>query len=131
MVDNASMTQQMPVPNLPLLRKVLDHIDAHPEEWDQWQFARVVSCGTAFCVAGHAAVMSGAEPVFSPGSDRTCTFRTAEGWTVDVESYARDLLGLTPDEASVVDGGLFDTANDRADVQRIAEAIAARAGEVL
>src|SRR6478609_6380573 len=53
-----------PVPNLPLLRKVLEHIDAHPEEWHQSVWAMETSaseCGTAFCVAGHTVVMAGGE----------------------------------------------------------------------
>lgn len=50
--------------NAPLLRKVLDHITAHPEEWDQTDWASMTSCGTACCVAGHAAVMTGHTPDF-------------------------------------------------------------------
>lgn len=43
--------------NWPLLTKVVSHIIAHPESWDQTVYAN--TCGTAFCVAGHAAVMVG------------------------------------------------------------------------
>jgi hypothetical protein len=45
--------------NVPLLRKTLEHIEAHPEEW----FQGVWSCGTAGCFAWHAAMLDGAEPI--------------------------------------------------------------------
>lgn len=45
--------------NVPLLRKTLEHIEAHPEEWDQSSW----SCGTSGCFAYHAAMISGGEPV--------------------------------------------------------------------
>lgn len=43
-----------PTPNLPLLRAVLAQIDAHPERWNQKDYATRGECGTAFCVAGWA-----------------------------------------------------------------------------
>ena len=41
--------------NVENFKRVLDHIKAHPETWDQkgWH------CGTAHCFAGHAEIMSG------------------------------------------------------------------------
>jgi hypothetical protein len=42
-------------PNLDLIDAVMDHIDTHPEEWDQERWL----CGTAACFAGHAALLSG------------------------------------------------------------------------
>jgi len=43
--------------NWPLLIKVIIHIIEHPETWNQRFYATV--CGTSFCVAGHAAILSG------------------------------------------------------------------------
>lgn len=40
-------------------KKVLDHIEAHPETWNQRHWHS--DCGTAHCVAGHAQIMSGKE----------------------------------------------------------------------
>lgn len=46
------MTDQKP--NAELAYKVLDHIDAHPEQWDQKHW-----CGTAMCFAGWTVALSG------------------------------------------------------------------------
>lgn len=51
------MTEQMttelvldvaPTPNIPLLRKVMEHIESHPDEWDQNYWRTATDCGTAF-----------------------------------------------------------------------------------
>lgn len=134
--------EELPRPNLPLLRKVLDHIDAHPNEWYQSEWGirtdsypltfidgNAPACGTAFCIAGHAAVMSGATPVW--GEEGNLSYiRPPGGGFADVQEFARKALGLTHDEASSLDG-LFAAENDRDEIQRHAEAIAARAGERL
>lgn len=121
-----------PVPNLPLLRKVLDHIDAHPEEWHQslWGMETSNACGTALCIAGHAMVMSGyatSERTGVPG--RPLEFFTPDGRCVEYTEaeHGQRLLGLTRAEAEY----LFRGGNTRQVVQRYAEAIAARAGERL
>lgn len=137
MVDSISL--EPPVPNLPLLRKVLDHIDAHPEEWNQgtwgenfatysdpeaakrYEEARLGRplCGTTHCIAGHAVAMT--EGIRWVGAN--VRPMVDDGWYA---AGAR-VLGLTADEAS----DLFESDNRREDIQRIAEQIAARAGEVL
>lgn len=129
-----------PVPNLPLLRKILDQVDAHPETWSQtvWGIQRQVegaACGTAFCIAGHAAMMTGAEPFWDKRGGGGGTWvlnlvRDADGQPWEVDAYARAQLGLTEDEASCY-RGLFDPGNTRERVQEIAEQIAERAGETL
>lgn len=73
---------QFHVPNVPMLRKVYEHITQHPDAWDQerWGTARVdftkrvrdsygrftrpsveTACKTAFCFAGHTVQMTGYE----------------------------------------------------------------------
>jgi len=47
--------------NVALLRKALEHIDAHPEEHDQRSWARKSSCGTTMCLAATVAVLAGHE----------------------------------------------------------------------
>lgn len=47
--------------DVPLLRKALDHITAHPEEWRQSWWVSKTDCGTACCLAGHVALMTGHE----------------------------------------------------------------------
>ncbi len=99
------MTEQSTV-NVPLLRKVLDHITAHPEEHDQREYGVRTNCGTAYCLAGHVAVMQGHELRFrkaeysGDGRARATHGAGAEiavaaipgGGTV--EQTARDALGL-------------------------------------
>lgn len=46
-----------PTPNAELAYRVLDHIDAHPKNWDQHHW-----CGTAKCFAGWAVELSGETP---------------------------------------------------------------------
>lgn len=148
-------TEALPKPNLRLLRKVLNHIDKHPESyyqgawatrWGSWvrqsQRYRWVSymdrktkkvrrrkatmCTTSYCFAGHAIVQAGHD------------FRTM-GLHDDLEidgrhtsiyrviDKARELLGLTQEEANA----LFEGDNTRRDVQDVCEQIWRRAGKTL
>lgn len=79
--------------NVPLLRKVMEHITEHPEEHDQQQW-----CGTACCIAGHAALMTGWQmQTFSCGS--TSSYLTRDGLRDHAESIAMEELGLGRAEA--------------------------------
>jgi hypothetical protein len=117
-----------PKPNLPLLRAVLAQIDATPERWDQSMWALRTECGTAFCVAGWAVHISHPDAGLKfdhYGEAFTCTL---PGFgDVYILDEARRLLAITGTEANY----LFSSFNSRSDVQRHAEAIAARAGESL
>jgi hypothetical protein len=92
--------------DVPLLIKVLDHITAHPEEWDQETWAIKTSCGTACCVAGHAVVMAGHTLQFGsyyPGT--SSAMRVSDGRSI--ENVARQELGLSVDQADL----LFNSSN--------------------
>jgi len=117
----------LPTPNLPLLRKVLDHIDAHPEEWRQGGWAIETECGTACCIAGFAVAMTEGLVKDSIGDLEPASGRE---WPV----AGRAALGITEAESgtgSFISPGLFCQDNSRAEVQAIAESIAARGGERL
>jgi hypothetical protein len=90
--------------NVPLLRKILEHITAHPAEWNQQNWGLQTDCGTAFCVAGHAVAMTGHTLVWRGqmlvGVDDG---RTA----ADIRRTAREELGLTGEQAGV----LFESDN--------------------
>jgi len=132
-----------PTPNLPLLRKVLGHIDNHPREWNQstWgmQTQSETACSTAHCVAGWAVVFDGTHDVtYSPHSGRMRIDGQQEILAHPVSGghlrcyaaafiHGRNALGLTDSEAT----RLFQGNNERYDIQRIAETIANRAGEKL
>ncbi len=93
------MTDQ-PTINVPLLRKVLEHITAHPEEHNQAVWGVRTQCSTAYCLAGHALVMSGvdlrwSEPAVEGGY--ATTDYTVRG--EEIYDAAADLLGLTRRQA--------------------------------
>jgi hypothetical protein len=84
--------------NVPLLTRVLDHITVNPKEWEQANWAVKTSCGTACCVAGHAAVMTGHTPDFSRGYGRTDM--TSDGRLI--YEVAQQELGLGADQADAM-----------------------------
>jgi hypothetical protein len=97
-----------PTPNAELAYKVLDHIDAHPETWDQATW----DCGTTACFAGWALRLSGGysenDVVYGPPS--------LAGMTVERAAYKV----LRIDEASSgPDAWLFDQDNTREDLGRL------------
>lgn len=112
--------------NVPLLTKVLDHITAHPKEWNQGLWAvQGETCGTTCCVAGWAAVMSGHTLDFEERSC-PCTQCEVEGakaasYTTEGEficNVAQRELGLTVSQA----GFLFSGTNNLDDLWFLANA---------
>ena len=106
-----------PTPDVPLLRRAVGWVEseaAKPWEVREWQqqFWRSYHpfCGTVYCVAGYVDHIAGRDTNFDTIADS-----------------ARQLLGLTGREGKA----LFAAHNTAADVRRIAEDIAARAGERL
>lgn len=85
--------------NVPLLRKVMEHIAAHPEEWEQEEYAVQRPCGTAYCVAGTVAQWAGEEFAFEcmPGDRIVAMSRLSSGERV--EDFAREALGLSCTQA--------------------------------
>lgn len=53
--------------NIPVLRKGLEHITAHPEEWSQGDWLVRTECGTAGCLAGTLALQAGFTPFWLAG----------------------------------------------------------------
>lgn len=113
-------------PNIPLLRRTLDHIRAHPEEWRQGYWR----CGTTMCFAGHAAFLAGGE-WFHP-EDPMCSYMVAQPGEVTylrgavrVEDRARRVLGLTEGQADE----LFAGINTLGEIETLIDEICAEAGE--
>lgn len=110
--------------NVELLRKVLEHITAHPEEWRQEEWATATKCGTAFCLAGHVALTVGHEINFDGGQtiwDQPgvrSTDSVAGGRRI--ADVAADALGIDAFAAAKGRGGLFYPHNTLADLWRIA-----------
>jgi hypothetical protein len=91
--------------NVPLLRKVIEHITEHPSEWGQGNWGLKTACGTSHCFAGHAAILSGYEPVWvhtwdGENAPQVMLAVSRHGYTEDNPFHAAaDLLELTPEEA--------------------------------
>lgn len=114
-----------PTYNTDLLMQVREKIANEPEKHHQAAWALASSnpaeggdCGTAYCVAGWAAVLDG----------QTLEWRESYGgvwvadWTTGGEAiwaYARTALGLTPRE----DVRLFSAENSRDYVLRVLDAL--------
>ena len=125
----------MMTPDLPLLRKVIDHITAHPEQHDQKFWLKTTECGTVACVAGWTCLLNGDEPDERVAyGNHTASVIPADAPNPDARSIAysssvperaKELLGLTPKEADA----LFDEDATFNDVLSVCHDIAARAGE--
>lgn len=102
--------------NVPLLRKILDHITAHPEEHDQEVWAERTACGTVMCLAGHAAVMTGHTIAYERRANGDWMVRYCTNGE-QIEDVARDALGLTYLQAAK----LFDSQNSRDTLWDLAE----------
>lgn len=101
--------------NAPLLRKVLEHITEHPDEWFQGMWAKRSACGTACCVAGHVAVMTGHELIFD--SDGEASFVQDGRW---ISTVATEELRLPDQDPESYEPHLFAGFNSLPDLWRIA-----------
>ncbi len=83
------------------LQRVVEHIEANPDELDmgQWAPLRVFwdePCNTTCCIAGHTLLLNGFVPVgngveFTPPGEHRA---------VNVRDTAAEILGLTPGQAT-------------------------------
>ncbi len=104
--------------NVPLLRKTMEHIEAHPEEWDQRHWAiQKEECGTAFCFAGTAIQLSGEKRWqwdWHPICNEATLHDTVQDCQVSIAETARKLLGLRAHQAS----DLFEANNTLPELRR-------------
>lgn len=136
----------MHIPNVPLMRKITDYIKANPQTWYQRLWAVVIpkgklvpyyspsrdlvvresaqanACGTAYCIAGHAAMMS-EDPLKFNGE--TPTSDTVQGYTAP--ERARHELGLSSIEA----GRLFSGDNSWGRIKKLMNQYAALVDDVV
>lgn len=98
-------------PNVPLLKRVLDHIEAHPETHDQDWWAEDTACGTVMCIAGHTVAMTGHTIDLHGDDDQDGDYAEPGARLIDgrrIEDVAREELGLTRQQAY----DLFHLAED-------------------
>jgi len=142
-----------PIPDVALLRKILAQIDDEPALWNQatwgdWDVEG--NCNTARCVAGWACTLTDRHPTWSPanrtGTSPSVLGRQALGLTSD-EANALFLDTLNTDLSEEFDLEAMEEYDDdhplweeyraaeriviRENIQRVAEQIAERAGEIL
>ena len=101
--------------NAELGRQVLDHVDAHPEQFDMWQWGyESTVCGTVACLAGRTLLLSG----YSLDDDGH--FWSPDGTPVSPSYEAAQLLGLTDSERWGGDGepSLFMDMDSRSAIAR-------------
>lgn len=123
---SARGTRAEPKPDLDLLRGVLNVIDLYPERWRQTTFyAHDPLVVWVACVGGHAMILSGYR--VEKLHHLWAFFRPSGVRVPLLGDEAASLLGLTRKEQEA----LFRPNASRADVQRVAERIAARAGDSL
>lgn len=124
--------------NAPLLKQTLAKIEAEPERWYQGWWVRYVPisanvCDTAYCFAGHAVILHGAElveyddddmpdvfvkapPGEPQGQYRELDLQDVDGQALpSIDAYACHVLGLSRDQGS----RLFDSENDLLTLRRI------------
>jgi len=94
--------------NVDLMLAVRDQVTMHPETHDQFMWARKTECGTTYCIAGWAAVLSGQQLLW----ERADKGAYEEAFWIQatpsaepaarrfISGFARDALGLTPYEAA-------------------------------
>jgi hypothetical protein len=104
--------------NVPLLRKELDFVTAHPDLHRQNLWAHHGSCGTTACLAGWTVLHAGFETEGTYGSQyhvRSATTLQRVGSTF-IPTVASKLLGLTWQQGEF----LFYSANTVADMWLLA-----------
>lgn len=113
--------------NIPLLRKAVEWAEAEaakPDRYCEWWQASYKldgedigrECETCYCIAGYVVHLNGGLP--------------PDGDYEDYDEIAANLLGIDTDHHNF-GSGLFNGDNKIEDVRRIAEQIAAEAGERL
>jgi hypothetical protein len=119
-------------PNAELAWRVIDHIDAHPEQHDQnaW-IDKSASCGTVACYAGWTCLLSNDEPFEDEDGD-TDNEVWVDGHIETVQHRALHLLGLSYDRDTRFGHLLFAPENTREDLERlVAEIFGPRPEQVL
>ncbi|KUJ70827.1 hypothetical protein ACZ90_00470 [Streptomyces albus subsp. albus] len=87
--------------NVTLMRAIREQITSHPETHFQATWGRYTECGTTHCIAGWAAVLTGAKPLWDrpERAYRLLDGVWAHGAHWSVPAYARSALRLTQSES--------------------------------
>lgn len=110
--------------DVPRMRKTLEHVTAHPEEWDQGMWAQQTACGTTACFAGHVVADAGYDFLWGlngetnpDGSYNTdAWYASVDGQKQYISVVAARLLGLSLEQAE----SMFSVANGLGDLWELA-----------
>jgi hypothetical protein len=83
--------------NTELAGRIVEAIEANPEQHDQAYWRKRTACGTTMCIAGWTCYLNGDE--FVPYQDGRQSFavKTEDGSELSIATRAADLLGLRED----------------------------------
>lgn len=131
-VFDALPLRKTPTLNIPLMRKTMETIESHPEDWEQTTWGArfdpdyderprhsMAPCATACCFAGTACLLAGAEFVNVYNSEVSFP----DGNFGHAGNVAQRLLGLSDFEASA----LFDSHNSLAELREMTDGLIAAA----
>lgn len=91
----------MNVKNIKALAKKLRRL-RHEEHYNQSRFVQQTACGTACCIAGHAALLAGYKPLGSGSNYDPQTDMQKAGDVEFVADVAERFLGLTGYQAGIL-----------------------------
>jgi len=103
-----------------LLLDIANKIEVRPDLYDQKEYFSVKDCGTACCVAGHAALFSGASLRYDYEWN---SFDLVIPDDESIEGFAKKVLGLKAVEST----WLFDEKRNEAAMPTVLRALAAGA----
>jgi hypothetical protein len=113
------------VANIEMFDFVLEKIEADPGSFAQNFWATRTECGTAFCIAGHAATLDGSKPLWdtgwTPRDNVAISVLTPEGFEKLIGDHGREVLGLTELQAQFV----FHPGNTLSQLCRMRDALEA------
>ncbi|MEU6674817.1 hypothetical protein [Streptomyces sp. NPDC046925] len=101
--------------NTDLLIEIREQITAHPETHDQLSWGRKSDCGTTYCIAGWAAVLTDASFIWSHDDDEDDKIATLIDDHEAPDQYAARVMGLEYDDAA----RLFYTLENEAALSRL------------
>jgi hypothetical protein len=110
-------------PNAELAYRVLDHIDASPELWNQGVYIGKRECGTVACFAGWAVLLSGATPKYYGNYNEATDSIEFDRRVWSAPDLAEELLGASrwveAGDGESDDIDLFAEENTRDDLDRL------------
>jgi hypothetical protein len=91
---------------LPLLAYILDNVENGTLPFNQKKWGKRDTCNTSYCVAGWAAVLTGASMEFTrskvDGYYYATSCMTPNGHFSEISGYARKVLGLSESDSDIL-----------------------------